>query len=60
VFIISAVIYLLGAVLFGILGTGETQHWATSKKEAVQVSYVAEESSENHGANEKTKIINTA
>jgi hypothetical protein len=60
VFIISAVIYLLGAVLFGILGTGETQHWATNTKEAVQVTYVAEESSGSHGANEKTKIIDSA
>jgi hypothetical protein len=47
-------------VLFGVLGTGETQSWATNTKDAVQVSYAAEDNSEHHGANEKTKIVNTA
>lgn len=57
VFIISAVIYLLGAVVYGIFGTGEIQHWATRSSKEIEIK--THDSSKNEASKEQkpTDII---
>ena len=42
-FIITAVVYAVGALGFILLGRGETQKWAVSNKQALQIIVRQEE-----------------
>lgn len=51
VFIISAVIYLIGAIVFGIIGTGETQSWVFHTKELEITNTISNKLSKGNSSN---------
>ncbi len=55
-FIITAVVYAVGALGFILLGRGETQKWAVSNKQALQIRADAIENGTNEDEKEKFQL----
>lgn len=56
VFTISALIYLMGAVVYGIFGTGEIQNWATRSSRDIEIKT----HSSNNGASSSSSNVNNS
>jgi hypothetical protein len=56
VFIITAIVYAVGALGFVLLGKGETQEWAVTSKQALQIKEDAIEDGTNEDEKEKFQL----
>ncbi len=55
-FIITAIVYAVGALGFVLLGKGETQEWAVTSKQALQIKEDAIEDGTNEDEKEKFQL----